>query len=127
MEIKINKEINNYYEQFFMGLGLRQVLFSLAGIITALVVALELKDKVGMETLSWVIPLCVVPFFFFGYKKVNGMPLEKFMVVRIRSKYLTPHKLVLGNDNVIQMITEDYLKESKKHDQEKEAGCTSDS
>ncbi len=104
MEIKINKEIRDYYEAVFLGLPLRAVLFSAAGIVLSLIVGFSLRGKAGTETISWVITVIMVPFFLFGYKKVNGVYLEKYLAAFIRSEFLTPKKLVLKDDNIYRKI-----------------------
>lgn len=104
MEIKINKEIRDYYEAVFLGLPLRAVFFSAAGIVLSLIVGFALRGKAGTETISWVITVIMVPFFLFGYKKVNGVYLEKYLAAFIRSEFLTPKKLVLKDDNIYRKI-----------------------
>lgn len=100
MEIKINKEIRNYYEAVFLGLPLRAVLFSLAGIVLSLIVGFSLRGKIGSEGISWIITVIMVPCFLFGYKKMNGMYMEKYLAALIKSEFLTPKKLTLGEDNI---------------------------
>lgn len=100
MEIKINKEIRNYYEAVFLGLPLRAVLFSAAGIVLSLIVGFSLRGKIGTEGISWIITVIMVPCFLFGYKKVNGMYMEKYLAALIKSEFLTPKKLTLGEDNL---------------------------
>lgn len=104
MEIKINKEIRNYYEQFLMGMSLRNVIFAVAGIAVALILGFNLRGQVDVETLSWVIPVSVVPFFFAGFKKINGMYMEKFLAAWFKSELLIPKRLVLREDNIYRMI-----------------------
>lgn len=106
MEIKINKEIRNYNEQFFMGLSVRQIIFTTMGIAVALVIGFSLRGKVSSEALSWIIPVAVVPFFFFGFKKINGMNMEKFIAAWFKSTFLIPRKLVLREDNVYKILLE---------------------
>lgn len=60
MEIKINKEIRDYQEAVFMGLSLRQFLFSLLACGVAIGIYFGLKDVLGTETVSW---LCIIGAF----------------------------------------------------------------
>ncbi len=57
MEIKINKEIRDYQESVFMGLSLRQFLFSLLACGVAVGIYFGLRDVLGTETVSW---LCIL-------------------------------------------------------------------
>lgn len=63
MEIKINKEIRDYQEAVFMGLSLRQFLFSLLACGVAIGIYFGLKNVLGTETVSW---LCIVGAFPFA-------------------------------------------------------------
>ena len=49
MEVKMNKEIRNYQESMFMGLNLRQCIFSLLAIAVAVGIYFGLGDYVGQE------------------------------------------------------------------------------
>ena len=53
MEIKMNKEIQDYQESFFFGLSLRQSFFSLLAVAAAVGVYLGLKDVLGTEITGW--------------------------------------------------------------------------
>ena len=49
MEVKMNKEIRNYQESMFMGLNLRQCIFSLFAILVAVGIYFGLGDYVGRK------------------------------------------------------------------------------
>ena len=53
MEVKMNKEIRNYQESMFMGLNLRQCIFSLFAILVAVGIYFGLGDYVGQEMTGW--------------------------------------------------------------------------
>lgn len=114
MEIKINKEIRNYHEQLLMGLNWRQIIYTGAGIAVALILGFNLRGKVSDETMSWIIPCAIIPFFLFGFKKVNGMHMEKFIAAWFKSTFLIPRKLVLREDNVYKILLEESKNEKKK-------------
>ena len=54
MEVKINKEIRNYTESMFLGLSLRQFIFSVLACGVAVGLYFLLRPRFGTETLSWV-------------------------------------------------------------------------
>ena len=114
MEFKMNKEIRDYYEQFFMGLSLRNIVWSVAGIVTGLIIGFVLKGRASSETLSWVIPTAVVPFWFIGFKKIKGMPMEKFIAAWFRQTYLIPKKLVLKNDDIFGKLLKEVKEKNAK-------------
>ena len=77
MEIKINKEIRDYQEAVFMGLSLRQFLFSLLACGVAIGIYFGLKDVLGTETVSWLCIIGAFPFAILGFVKYHGMTAEK--------------------------------------------------
>ena len=54
MEIKVNREIRNYNEAIFLGLSMRQLIFSALAIGVAIGVYFLLRDVMPLETRSWV-------------------------------------------------------------------------
>lgn len=53
MEVKMNKEIQDYKESFFFGLSMRQCFFSLLAVAAATGVYLGLKDLLGTEIMAY--------------------------------------------------------------------------
>ena len=80
MEIKINKEIRDYQESVFMGLSLRQFLFSLLAIAVAVGVYFGLQGVLGAETVSWLCVIAAFPFAILGFVKYHGMTAEQFII-----------------------------------------------
>ena len=110
MEVKINREIREYTESMFFGLSLRQFVFSLLAVITAVALYFLLKPVLGLETVSWLCILAAVPFGAMGFIKYNGMTAEQFVIAWIRSQILMPKRLLFGNTNIYWKL----LKEGKK-------------
>lgn len=116
MEVKINREIREYTESMFFGLSLRQFVFSLLAVITAVTLYFLLKPVLGLETVSWVCILATVPFGAMGFIKYNGMTAEQFVAAWFRSKFLIPKKLLFGNTNYYWKLLEENNKRRKKND-----------
>ena len=116
MEVKINREIREYTESMFFGLSLRQFVFSLLAVITAVALYFLLKPVLGLETVSWVCILAAVPFGVMGFIKYNGMTAEQFVAAWFRSKFLIPKKLLFGNTNYYWKLLEENNKRRKKND-----------
>lgn len=114
MEVKINKEIRNYTESIYFGLNLRQFVFSILGCVVAVVLYFLLKPYLGIETLSWVCMLGVVPFAAIGFLKYNGMPAEQFVLAWIKSEILVPRHLELNAKNFYYELIYNKPKEKKK-------------
>ena len=116
MEVKINREIRDYTESMFFGLSLRQFVFSLLAVITAVVLYFLLKPVLGLELVSWVCILAAIPFGAMGFIKYNGMTAEQLVAAWFRSKLLIPKKLLFGNTNYYWKLLEDRGKRRKKND-----------
>ena len=110
MEIKVNREIRDYNEALFLGLSLRQLVFSALAILMAVGIYFLLRNTFPIETLSWLCILCAAPFAAMGFVKYNGMTAEQFLVAVI--KYLiTPKILVYQAENLYEIFTEEAKRE----------------
>ena len=90
MEVKMNKEIRNYQESMFMGLNLRQCIFSLLAIAVAVGIYFGLGKYVGQEMTGWLCILGAAPFAACGFFQYHGMNAEQFAWAYIKSDFLYP-------------------------------------
>ena len=104
MEIKINKEIQNYTETIFFGLSMRQFIFSVLACGVAVLLYFLLREHLGIETLSWVCILGAVPFGILGFINYNGMTAEQFIIAWIKSEILMPKVLYFRPENFYDEI-----------------------
>ena len=88
MEVKMNKEIRNYQESMFMGLNLRQCIFSLLAIAVAVGIYFGLGKYVGQEMTGWLCILGAAPFAACGFFQYHGMNAEQFAWAYIKSEFL---------------------------------------
>lgn len=118
MEIKINREIRDYHESMFMGLSLRQTVFSVLAILVAIGLYFWLDPILGTETVSWVCILGAAPFAALGFVSYHGMSAEKFLWVWFRSEILEPKQLCVKPTNLYYELMKDTIakheKETKK-------------
>ena len=105
MEIKINREIRDYHESMFMGLSLRQTIFSVLAIGVAVTLYFVLKPHLSVETLSWVCILAAFPFALLGFVKSHGMNAEQFVLVWFRSEILEPRRSACKPNNIYFELT----------------------
>ena len=111
MEIKINKEIQNYTETIFFGLSMRQFIFSFLACGVAVLLYFLLREHLGIETLSWVCILGAVPFGILGFINYNGMTAEQFIIAWIKSEILMPKVLYFRPENFYdEILKEEYKK-----------------
>lgn len=118
MEIKINREIRDYHESMFMGLSLRQTIFSVLAILVAIGLYFWLNPILGTETVSWVCILGAAPFAALDFVSYHGMSAEKFLWVWFRSEILEPKQLCVRPNNLYYELMKDTIakheKEAKK-------------
>ena len=117
MEIKINKEIRDYQEAVFMGLSLRQFLFSLLACGVAIGIYFGLKDVLGTETVSWLCIIGAFPFAILGFVKYHGMTAEKAIMAYIKSEMMMPRELKQKCTNIYaEAMKDSAIKEVLKID-----------
>jgi len=100
MEVKINKEIRGYTESMFFGLSLRQCVFSALAIGAAILLYFTLRERLPLETLSWLCVLGAAPFGAAGFLAYNGMTAEQFLFAYIKSEFLLPRRLLFKAVNL---------------------------
>ena len=114
MEIKINREIRDYHESMFMGLSLRQSIFSVLAILVAVGLYFWLNPILGMETVSWICVLGAAPFAVIGFVSYHGMPAEKFVWAWFRSEFLEPKQLCFLPNNLYYELMKDTISKHEK-------------
>ena len=107
MEVKMNKEIQDYKESFFFGLSMRQCFFSLLAVAAATGVYLGLKDLLGTEITGWMSVLAVAPLAAFRFFTLHQMILEKFSWGGGKFGILYSKELVFRSENLyVQCLDE---------------------
>lgn len=99
IEIKINKEINNYKENIFFGLTLRQFVCSAAAVAIAVGAYFVCVPVLGEEAVSWICILCAVPTGAAGFIEYNGMYLEQLLWAICKTQLLCAGKRVWRAQN----------------------------
>ena len=100
MEVKINREIRDYTESMFFGLSMRQFFFSVIACVVAVGMYFLLRNKVGVETVSWMCVLGAAPFAALGFVNYHGMNAEQFVWAWIKSEILLPKRLLFQPENI---------------------------
>lgn len=119
VEVKINREIRNYTESIFFGLSLRQFFFSLCACIMAVLSHFIFSPVFNKEIVSWICVFSALPFVGLGFFKYNGMPLEKFIIVWLKSEVLIPKKLKFISENIYYEAIRPSLENKKKEELKK--------
>ncbi len=119
MEVKINREIRNYKESIFFGLSLRQFFFSACAVGATLILYFLFSPIFNKELVSWICIVGALPFAGLGFFKYNGMPLEKFIVVWLKSELLVPKELKFVAENIYFEAIKPNLENKKKEELKK--------
>lgn len=88
IEVKIPKEVRQHKESIFFGLSARQFFCSVIAVAVAAGLYLLLNFLIGKETASWLCILAAAPFAVAGFFSYNGMKLEQFLWVVLKSELL---------------------------------------
>ena len=120
MEVKINREIQDYSEQVYFGLSLRQFVLSVLACGVAVGLYFLLRPWFGLETLSWVCIVGAAPFAALGFFKWHGMTAEKVLIVYLKSELLMPKHLIFKAVNYYDCIERsDEIVRSRRKNKEK--------
>ena len=109
MEVRVNKDIQEYKESMFFGLTLRQFFFSALGCVAAVVLYFLFKDKLGLEITTWICVIGTVPFAAMGFLKYNGMTAEQFAVAWLKAKVIYPKKYLSEPVSIYYRMMEDSI------------------
>ena len=119
MQVRMNKDIREYSESVFLGLSVRQLLFSAMAAASAVIAYFAFRDRLGTETTSWICMLVAAPFAFLGFFKYHGMSAERFLAAFIKSEVLEPKVLVLRPENAYFMALKGIRKEDRRKKDDK--------
>ena len=119
MDVKINREIRDYTESMFFGLSMRQFFFSVIACVVAVGVYFLLRNKVGVETVSWMCVLGATPFAALGFVNYHGMNAEQFVWAWIKSEILLPKRLLFQPENIYYEVLKSRRGGSRKEVKER--------
>ena len=114
MEVKINKEIQNYTESIVLGLSLRQCIFSIVACVVAIGLYFLFINKLGLELTSWICMLGAAPFAALGFIKYQGMNTEEILRNAWRSFLLSQQKLIYKPHNVYYEFLKEKIEDNKR-------------
>ena len=114
MEIKVNKEVRNYTENIFLGLSIRQCIFSNIACIVAILIYYLCIDSLGMEITSWLCMLGAAPFTSLGFITYQNMNVEQIIMTAWHSFLLSKTDLIYKPFNLYQELFKDVFEKQKK-------------
>lgn len=113
MILPINKEIKNYKQKVFFGLTVRRFIFLVLALMVGVITYFSIRNFVPFDVQTWIIGGAVIPVALLGFLEPYGMPLEKFLKIIIRNKFLVSKHLVFKSQTLYMEIENEYLKIQK--------------
>ena len=114
MEIKVNKEVRNYTESIFLGLSIRQCIFSIIACIVAILIYFLCVDSLGVEITSWLCMLGAAPFASLGFITYQSMNAEQIIMTAWHSFLLSKTDLIDKPFNLYHEMFKDIFDKQKK-------------
>lgn len=114
MEIKVNKEVRNYTESIFLGLSIRQCIFSIIACVVAVLIYFLFINSLGMELTSWLCMLGAAPFASLGFITYQNMNAEQIVMTAFHSFILSKTDLIDQPFNLYHEMFKDIFDKQKK-------------
>ncbi|MBE5038416.1 PrgI family protein [Subdoligranulum sp. DSM 109015] len=104
MQVNINKDFQRYEEDVFMGLSLRQLLWSGASVAIAITVYFGLQPVLGQETVSWICIVAAAPFAMAGFFQYDQMTIWQFLKAAFVTEFLRSGPRVWVAENRFEAV-----------------------
>ena len=104
LQLQIPQEINKYESKLVGSLTTRQT-FSIVGMAIVAVGGYNLLKNIVSGDLLYAICLTLaVPFALIGWKKVDGMPFEKFFMAVLFNTIISTSRRIFKSESIISNI-----------------------
>lgn len=90
MEIKINKDIQEYRETIAFGLDVRQFIFCILAVACGAGLYILLFQAINASLAGWIAVIAAVPGALLGFFKINDLTFEKFLFAFVKTNFLFP-------------------------------------
>lgn len=104
MQVNINKNFQRYEEDVFMGLSLRQLIWSGASVAIAITVYFGLQPVLGQETVSWICIVAAAPFAMAGFFQYDQMTIWQFLKAVFVTEFLRSGPRVWVAENRFEAV-----------------------
>ncbi len=104
MQVNINKDFQRYEEDVFMGLSLRQLIWSGASVAIAITVYFGLQPVLGQETVSWICIVAAAPFAMAGFFQYDQMTIWQFLKAVFVTEFLRSGPRVWVAENRFEAV-----------------------
>ena len=107
MEIKINKDIRVFRENYYFGLTLRQALCALGAVITNCIAFFQFSDLFTLTSSSaWLYAIITAPWILIGFFTYHQLSAVQLFVLVIKQLFLMPKNLRYQSSNFYYKIQE---------------------
>lgn len=106
-EVRFPKDVRSYKEKPILGLTIRQFVCTFIGLIIGILIYLIGIKYLPESIVAWVVMIIVGFFFLLGWKNINGLTTEKYLlaiwessIAKSRKRYfvrLSPSEKQLEN------------------------------
>ena len=115
MTIEIIKDPNEYQENIFMGMTIRQVACGIGGIIIITVLYMVGKNYFGTQVSSYIAIGSGLPVLMVGFFRPQGMAFGKFIKIMFRFLFSSHRKRVFTSENSLyRTVFKDDKDDNKK-------------
>ena len=133
MEIDMNRDLERFKESVFMGLSLRQLLYSILALAAGAVVVLLVYPYVGLTVSAYVAVPVVAPIALTGFYSYHGMTFLEKMKLKLHFMRSQPPLTYLSTEDpseIDRLLDEaevaakldEKKKRSRKHKKRKKEG-----
>ena len=84
MEIDMNRDLERFKESVFLGLSLRQLLYSILSLAVGAVVVLLIYPYIGLTMSAYIAVPVVAPIALTGFYSYHGMTFTEKMKLKLR-------------------------------------------
>ena len=120
MEIDMNRDLERFKESVFMGLSLRQLLYSIGALAAGAGVVLLIYPYIGLTMAAYVAVPVVAPIALTGFYSYHGMTFTEKMRLRFRFMKKQPPLTYVSTEDAVEidrLLDEDErkIRDTKKH------------
>ena len=113
IQVKISQDINKYQNRTLWGFSPRQVLYSVAAVGLGLLINFKLTF-IPQDIRGFLVMFEAAPLVGCGWIKIQGMTLEKYAMVFIKSNLINKERLFV-NENLKDCLPETNKRKKEKH------------
>lgn len=113
LNIRIPEDPRKYKETILFGLTARQLICVAATLVICAPLYFLGRNYIPENIVSWLVIIIAIPLLSIGFVKPNGIPMERFALIFLKTEFLFPKKRTFKSINVFKELYISAKKESK--------------